>query len=157
MDRRRLGHDRYALSAQKGGLAVGYAAKRKTYLIQFEEGHEHHGAEARLLGMTYGEWEVAAGLEGNAGDTDGVSAVKRFVDHLISWNLEDEKTGEPLPLTMDAVKTIDKDLIASLNNAWVQSLIGVHTADPLPESSLSGEPSPVESIPTEALSPSLAS
>jgi hypothetical protein len=136
---------------------MGYAAKRKTYLIKFDEGHEHHGAEARLRGMTYGEWEVAAGLDGGEGDTDGASSVKRFVDHLISWNLEDEDTGEPVPTTMDALKKVDKDLIKDLNNAWVQSLIGVHAADPLPESSLSGEPSLVESVPMEALSESLAS
>lgn len=136
---------------------MGYKAKRKTYLITFDEGHEHHGAEARLRGMTYGEWEVAAGLDGGDGDGDGARAVKRFVEHLISWNLEDEETGEPLPTTMDAVKKVDKDLIAALNNAWVQSLIGVHDADPLPESSLSGEPSLVESVPMEALSESLAS
>lgn len=136
---------------------MGYAAKLKTYLVRFDEGHEHHGAEARLRGMTYGEWEVAAGLDGGEGDTEGAPVVQRFVDHLISWNLEDPETGEPLPLTLDSVKKIDKDLIRNLNNAWVNSLIGVHAADPLPDSSPSGGPSPVESIPMEALSESQAS
>lgn len=135
---------------------MGFKAKLKTYLVRFDEGHEYHGAEARLSGMTYGEWEVAAGLDGGDGDSNGAVSVQRFVDHLISWNLEDDN-GQPLPTTMDAVKQCDKDLIAALNNAWVQSLIGVHAADPLPESSPSGEPSLVESVPMEALSPSLAS
>jgi hypothetical protein len=58
---------------------------------------------------------------------------------------------------MDAVKTIDHDLVTALNNAWIQTLIGVHGADPLPQSSPSGEPSLVESVPMEALSESLAS
>lgn len=136
---------------------MGYKAKLKTYLIRFDEGHEHHGAEARLRGMTYGEWEVAANLDGAGGDTEGAPVVQRFADHLISWNLEDPETGEPLPPTLDSVKKIDKDLIRNLNNAWVNSLIGVHDADPLPESSASGEPSLVESVPMEALSESLAS
>jgi hypothetical protein len=136
---------------------MGYKPKLKTYLIKFDEGHEYHGAEARLRGMTYAEWEVAAGLDGGDGDGDGKKSVERFVDHLISWNLEDPDTGAPLPLTMDAVRALDKDLMAALNNAWINSLIGVHSADPLPESSPSGGPSLVESVPMEALSPSLAS
>jgi hypothetical protein len=135
---------------------MGYKPKLKTYLIQFQEGHEHHGAEARLSGMTYGEWEQATGLDGGDGDKDGADGVRRFVDHLTSWNLEDED-GKPLPTTMDAVKTVDKDLISALNTAWINELIGVHDASPLPETSTSGEPSLVESVPMEALSESLAS
>lgn len=137
---------------------MGYKAKLKTYLVQFEAGHEYHGAEARLRGMTYGEWEEATGGDGGEGDKNGAETVKRFVDHLIEWNLEHPVTGEPLPTTMDAVKALDKGLVAALNNAWINSLIGVHDGDPLPESSPSGEPSPeVSAIPMEALSPSLAS
>lgn len=136
---------------------MGFKATVKTYLVRFAEGHEYHGAEARLSGMRYGEWEVAAGLDGGEGDTNGAARVARFVDHLISWNLEDED-GKPVPTTMDAVKQLDHDLVTALNNAWVQTLLGVHDADPLPESSPSGEPSPEASaIPMAPLSPSLAS
>jgi len=135
---------------------MGYKAKLKTYLVRFDEGHEYHGAEARLRGMTYGEWEQVTGLDGGEGDENGGASVRRFVDHLISWNLEDDD-GKPLPMTMDAVKTIDHDLVAALNNAWVQTLIGVHDGDPLPESSPSGGPSLAASVPMEALSESLAS
>lgn len=136
---------------------MGYAAKLKTYLIEFEKGHEYHGAEARLTGMPYGEWEIATGLDGGGGDTDGKSSVERFVEHLTEWNLEDPDTGQPLPPSMESVKKLDKDLVAALNNAWINTLIGVHDGDPLPESSPSGEPSMVESVPMEALSESLAS
>ena len=135
---------------------MGFTAKVKTYTIRFDEGHEYHGAEARLSGMTYGEWEQATGADGGEGDAKAADTVKRFVDHLVSWNLEDED-GRPLPTTLDAIRAVDKDLIASLNNAWINSLIGVHDADPLPETSPSGEQSQVESIPMEALSESLAS
>lgn len=135
---------------------MGYKAKLKTYLVQFQEGHEYHGAEARLRGITYAEWEQMTGMDGGDGDNNGAKSVQRFVEHLVSWNLEDEN-GRPLPTTMDAVRALDKDLMAALNNAWIQTLIGVHDADPLPESSPSGGPSLVESVPMEALSPSLAS
>ncbi|BCM70854.1 hypothetical protein EASAB2608_06188 [Streptomyces sp. EAS-AB2608] len=135
---------------------MGYKVKPKTYLVQFEPGHEFHGIEARLSGMSYGEWEQVTGLDGSEGETNGADSVRRFVDHLISWNLEDEN-DQPVPTTLDAVKQLDHNLVAALNNAWIQTLIGVHDADPLPETSPSGEPSPVASIPMAPLSPSLAS
>lgn len=135
---------------------MGYKAKLKTYLVRFEEGHEHHGAEARLRGISYAEWEEMTGLDGSDGDDNGAKSVARFVDHLISWNIEDEH-DKPVPTTLAAAKSLDHNLVAALNNAWIQTLTGVHGADPLPESSLSGEPSLVESVPMEALSPSLAS
>ncbi|MFE2073727.1 hypothetical protein [Streptomyces misionensis] len=136
---------------------MGFKVKPKTYLVQFEDGHEFHGVEARLSGMSYGEWEQVTGLDGGDGETNGAASVRRFVDHLISWNLEDEN-DQPVPTTLDAVKNLDHNLVAALNNAWINTLIGVHDADPLPETSPSGEPSPaVSEIPMEALSPSLAS
>ncbi len=135
---------------------MGYKAKLKTYLVRFEEGHDYHGAEARLRGISYAEWEEMTGLDGGDGDDNGAKSVQRFADHLISWNIEDEH-GKPVPITLAAAKSLDHNLVAAFNNAWIQTLTGVHGADPLPESSLSGEPSLVESIPTEALSESLAS
>lgn len=133
---------------------MGFKTKVRTYLIQFDEGHEFHGAEARVKGMPFGEYLEVTGLDGGEGDGN---TVRRFMDHLVSWNLEDEETSAPIPPTEEGVKAVDHDLVVAMNNAWIQTLTGVHKADPLPESSTSGEPSLVESIPTEALSPSLAS
>jgi|SRR5881397_3003924 len=135
---------------------MGFKAKLKTYLLQFEDGHEYHGAEARLRGISYAEWEEMTGLDGGDGDDNGAKSVQRFVDHLISWNIQDED-DKPVPTTLAAVKSLDHDLVAALNNAWISTLTGVHAADPLPQSSPSGEPSLVESVPMEALSESLAS
>jgi len=135
---------------------MGFKAKLKTYLVHFDEGHEFHGVEARLRGITYAEWEEMTGLDGGDGDDNAAKSVQRFADHLISWNLEDEQ-DLPVPTTLDGAKSLDHDLVAALNNAWIQTLTGVHDADPLPESSPSGGPSLVESVPMEALSESLAS
>jgi hypothetical protein len=55
------------------------------------------------------------------------------------------------------LKQVDQALARALQNAYVEALIGVHDADPLPQSSPSGGPSLVESVPMEALSESLAS
>jgi hypothetical protein len=132
---------------------MAFVAKVKTYTLQFEEGHEFHGLEARVAGMTLGEFmEVTEG-----GAETAAAALKRFADHLISWNLEDEH-GNPVPTTEEALRQQDHDLVLALNNAWVQHVVGVHDADPLPETSTSGAPSlEVSAIPMEALSPSLAS
>ncbi|MFE1192934.1 hypothetical protein ACFW6E_09050 [Streptomyces olivaceoviridis] len=135
---------------------MAFKVKPKTYLIRFAEGHEFHGAEARLRGMNLGEYMEATGQDGGDGDTEAGAAINRFLGHLISWNLETED-GQPIPTTKDSVTLVDHDLVVALNNAWIDQLLGVHKADPLPESSPSGEPSPVASIPMEALSPSLAS
>jgi hypothetical protein len=136
---------------------AGYKTKVKTYTVRFAEGHEFHGAEARVKGMSFGEYLEATGLDGSEGDGGGAAALRRFAEHLVSWNLEDEDTGEPIPPTEEGLRAVDHDLVVAMNNAWIQTLIGVHDTDPLPDSSPSGGPSPVESIPMEALSESLAS
>ena len=135
---------------------MGYKAKRKTVLLQFEPGHDLYGLEVRLRGMNIGEYLAFTGYDGGDGETVA-GLIARFGAHLVAWSLEDEDTGEPIPATPEAVLEQDHDLVLSLANAWVEALSGVHKADPLPESSPSGEPSPVESVPMEALSPSLAS
>lgn len=135
---------------------MGYKTKVRTYRITFDEDHEFHGAEARVRGMLFGEYLEVTGLDGGEGDGNG-GTIRRFLDHLVSWNLEDEETGAAIPPTEEGVKAVDHNVVVALNNAWIQTLTGVHKADPLPEGSTSGEPSLVESIPTEALSESLAS
>jgi hypothetical protein len=69
------------------------------------------------------------------------------------------KTTEarPIPATREGIRAIDTSLLTALTTAWVKAMTGVHDADPLPQSSPSGGPSLVESVPMEALSPSLAS
>ncbi|MEU3851717.1 hypothetical protein [Streptomyces sp. NPDC029554] len=133
-------------------MTMGYKGTPRAVRIAFAEGHEHYGAEARVRRMSYGEWEAVVGVDG-AGET---SAMAEFAKRLVSWNLTDDDE-QPIPATPEGMRQVDTSLITALKDAWVQALTGVHDADPLPQSSPSGEPSPVESIPTEALSPSLAS
>lgn len=136
---------------------MGFPSKKKTILIQFEPGHDYYGAEARLSGMSISEYLAFTGYDGGAGETVA-GLIQRFGKHLISWNLEDEDTKEPVPATADAVQEQDHELVLALANAYMEALAGVHKADPLPESSPSSELSPgVSAIPMEPLSESLAS
>jgi hypothetical protein len=128
---------------------MGYKGTPRAVRIVFAEGHEHHGAEARARRMSFGEWEAIM-------ESDEQNAMEEFKKRLVSWNLTDDD-DQPIPATAEGLRQVDTSLVTALKDAWVQALTGVHDADPLPESSTSGEPSPVESIPMEALSESLAS
>lgn len=128
---------------------MGYKGTPRTVKIEFAQGHEHHGAEARVRRMAFGEWEDIINSEDS-------NEVEELATRIVSWNLEDDD-GKPIPATPEGLRQVDTSLVSALKNAWVQSITGVHDADPLPQSSPSGEPSLVESIPMEALSPSLAS
>jgi hypothetical protein len=134
---------------------MGYKAKAKTILVQFEEGHEYHGLEVRLRGMSIGEYLEFTGYDGGDGETVG-GLIARVGKHLESWNLEDQN-GTALPATAEAMQAQDHELVLAIANAFMETLQGVHKSDPLPESSPSGGPSLVESVPMEALSGSLAS
>ena len=134
---------------------MGFKAGVRTMTIKFAEGHQYYGAEARVRSMTLGQYMAATGLDGGEGE-DTAASMRRFGEHLVSWNLDDDDE-KPIPATPEGMQSADQGLIRSLQSAWLQAVVGVHDADPLPQSSPSGEPSLVESVPMEALSPSLAS
>jgi hypothetical protein len=104
--------------------------------------------------MTLGEYMAATGLDGGDGD-DAAASMQRFVN-ASSPGTSKTRTARPIPAT-GGRHAGRPGLIRALQNAWIEAIIGVHDADPLPQSSPSGEPSLVESVPMEALSPSLAS
>lgn len=134
---------------------MGYKAVPRTIRVCFEPGHEHHGAEARARGMSYGEWEAIVEAD-ETEDGEESNVTDEFAKRLVSWNLTDDQDF-PIPATPEGLRAVDTSLVAAMKNAWAEALMGVHKADPLPESSPSGEPSLVENVPMEALSPSLAS
>ena len=133
---------------------MGFEAGVRAITIQFAPGHKYHGAEVRAKGMRFGDYIAATGLDGGEGENSAAS-MARFGESLVSWNLTVD--GAPIPATPEGLSLIDQGLARALNNAYVDALIGVHDADPLPQSSPSGGPSLVESVPMEALSESLAS
>lgn len=124
-----------------------------TITLTFQPGDEYHGLEARMRSMSIADWLTASGLDGSEGD-NAATTMQRFYKALISWNLEDEH-GQPVPVT-DAPNR-DARMIRRLNNAWIEALAGVHTADPLPDTSTSGGNPPAPPIPMAPLSQSQAS
>lgn len=132
---------------------MGFREPNSTITLRFKQGDELHGLEATLRGMSIGEYMQATGMDGGEGE-DTAQTMGRFFAALVSWNLEDE-AGNPIPVS--EAPTRDQRLIRRLNNAYVDALMGVHEADPLAESSTSGESSPAPAIPMAPLSESQAS
>lgn len=133
---------------------AGYRHKKKRINLTFEPGHEYEGLEVTLRSLTLGEWLEISGI----GEVDSAAVdaqLHRFAESLISWNLEDEDTGAPIPTTPEAVYAQDRDLILALATAWMDAIAGV--ADPLDPSSTDGQPSLEASLPMAPLSESLAS
>lgn len=124
---------------------MGFRPKRKIYNLDFT-GTEYEGLQASVRGMTVGEE-----LELDGAEMSGDLLVKTLVKRLVSWNVEDDK-GQPVPTTFEGLCTQDSAMILAIVNAVRQANSGV--PDPLPQSSPSGEPSLVASVPMEALSPS---
>jgi hypothetical protein len=127
---------------------MGYQPKRKIYKLDFT-GTDYEGLEASVRGMTVGEELELDGKEMNS-----ELLVKTLVERLDSWNVEDE-TGAPVPTTFEGVCTQDSAMVLAIISAVRTANSGV--PDPLPQTSPSGEPSEVASIPMEPLSESLAS
>lgn len=97
----------------------------------------------RLMGYREGEDDERAGV---------VRQLEEFAGSLVSWNLE-AGDGTPLPCTREEFFRIDQGLALALATEWIDRLGGkVDDSGPLASSSPSGEPSPVASIPMEALS-----
>lgn len=124
-----------------------------TITLTFQPGDKYHGLEVHMQGMSIDVWMRASGNDG--GDGEGAAdTIQRFYKALIGWNLTDAN-DQPIPVS-DAPNR-DSRLIRRLNNLWLEALTEVHSADPLPDSSTSGETSPAPAIPMAPLSESQAS
>jgi hypothetical protein len=140
---------------------MGFRPEKKVFNIKFAEDHPLHGLEARASSLKFGEFmdmTAMAGvtIEDLQQDPEQATAMyDRFVECLLSWNLEDPETGEPTPTTMDGLRSHDLDLVNDLVMAWMDGVASV--APPLPASSISGSSSPVAQLPMAPLSESRAS
>lgn len=137
---------------------MGYRKTTRRIEVSLQ-GHKVYGQDteypvAYARGKTLDEYLRLQGFtDPEEGDdrTGIVRQLEEFADSLVSWNLEDEN-GAPIPCTREALfGQVDNDLALSLATEWLERL-GGKVDDPLPTSSPSGEPSPVASIPMEALS-----
>lgn len=130
---------------------MGYKRNPKVYNLVFGDDTEYAGLEVQVRTLTMGQLLRVWAKEGS----DGTGTFDLFVQRLVGWNLEDENTGDPIPVTREAVEDQDDDLINAIIKKWTTAVFGVSA--PLESGSDSGVISPVESMLTEIPSQSLAS
>lgn len=117
---------------------MGFRLNR-TYVLHFEGAMA--GAEIKLRSTS-----VATVMRLRQ-STDVPEIVGMLAEHVVEWNLEDEK-GEPLPITADAIlNDLEESVVAAIVREWFKAAVGV-TA-PLDGPSTSGEQFPEASIPME--------
>lgn len=130
---------------------MGY--KRKTYKLRWPEGHELHGLEVSMKGMSMDDLGVVVGLQSGVDDgKPGLELLEPLVDvfmrNVQSWNLEDE-AGNPVPVTEENIRAEDSRMMLQVVMSWAESATSV--APPLPRPSSGGSPSLEGSIPMAAL------
>jgi hypothetical protein len=130
---------------------MGFRPKKRTQTVTMTEDSEWYGLEAELVPMDFGMW-----LELTNSGADGLSmldvihSVEKMSCSLISWNLEDPDSGEPVPIDQATIMKQDRDMLMALTGRWVNATTGV--SDPLPETSSDTAPLPEVFLPTEDLS-----
>lgn len=133
---------------------AGYRHKKKRITVKFEEPHQYAGFEAVLRGKSLGEFLALQGI-GEVDKSSLADQLQSMAESLISWNLEDEDTGEAIPPTPEAVYAADQDLMLAVGTAWFDALRGISAPLELP--STDGQQYPEASLPMEPLSESQAS
>lgn len=134
---------------------MGFKRNPKIYKLTWDEDTDYPGLEVQVRTLTMGQvLAMRTGKNDDEGKDNVQVSVELLAERIDSWNLEDED-GNPVPPTLEAMYEEDDDLILDIINRWTDAVSAVRA--PLPQSSPSGEPSLVASVPMEALSPSLAS
>lgn len=131
---------------------MGFKVPKRIAVLEFDEASGFQGAEirCRLDITTEAFFQVEALRE--AATADNETRIREmltfFVDNIaLEWNLEDEETGKPYPLTVDTLmRELPPALTLNLIPLWKNAAVGVSA--PLVEPSPSLDPSPENSIPT---------
>lgn len=127
---------------------MGFQRGRVT--VKWPEGHELYGFEIvmrrRPFGEVLDEWEHeteqrdGAALTGAERAARSRAAAVSLVNLILSWNLEDDDTGKPVPVSVDGLLGVcDIDMIYAIRAAYESSLA---VAPPLPTSSVPSSSTP---------------
>lgn len=128
---------------------MGYKRKN-TYLLVFE-GDEFEGLEIEVRAMSVNTaLNLSESLQDvDKGDTTSIlKGMQIFADHLVRWNLEDDRDN-PVPPTFESVTDLDVVFVNEILTHWMEAVSGVPSD--LGKESTSGETSLEESIPMETL------
>jgi hypothetical protein len=139
---------------------MGYTPKRRVFRLRFED-EEYDGLVVKVRSTSVGRLLEFMGFlamdtdELTPADVEKITGLfEAFAEVLVEWNVQDDD-GQPVPATLDGVRTQDADFVMAIMRVWFQA---VTTAPaPLAPPSSAGAPSVVPPLPMEPLSPSRAS
>ena len=123
---------------------MGY--RRKIYDLRWPEGHDLHGLEVSLTGLsiaTLAQVEsLGAKLTGEGAVEEKLTAADALFEVmagcLAGWNLEDHQ-GQPVPATHEGIAGQDVSLILGVLQGWMGAAASVDI--PLPNGSNGSPPS----------------
>ncbi len=136
-----------------------FVVKPKAYRLVFQDA-DLAGLEVTARSLNTGQFLEfqAARLEQARGGVAAEPATQKMLEMLsasiISWNAETEDE-QPIPFTMDGLRTLELDFNMAIIDAWTEAINGVSV--PLSETSSGGSPLLEASIPVDIPSASLAS
>jgi hypothetical protein len=129
---------------------MGY--KRKIYKLRWPEGHELHGLEISMRGMSMDDLGTVIGLQSSSASTPGPELIGPLIDvfarNVQAWNVEDED-GNPVPVTEANIRAEDSRMLLQVVMSWAEKATTV--APPLPPTSSAGNPSLEGTIPMAVL------
>lgn len=138
---------------------MGFKVKPKAYRLVFKD-DDMAGFEVTAKSLNTGqflEFQAAQSVQAGGG-TAAESATQKMLEMLsasiISWNAETED-GQPIPHTMDGLRTLELDFNMTIIREWMAAINGVSI--PLASTFSGGVPSLEASIPMDVASASLAS
>jgi hypothetical protein len=136
---------------------AGFRPEPKQYRLKFIDDEDLAGLEVVMGSVTVGEYNEMLKLAlSDAMDADSLDAGDKLLDmfagRIVSWNLEDFKTGKKTPTTPAGVRSVERSIITRVIAAWQIAIVGV--SSPLNGSSSSGETSLERSLGLASKSPS---
>jgi hypothetical protein len=139
---------------------AGYKPQRKLYRLKFAD-EAFEGLEVTMTSASIGTLMEIQALEVDAKDKENPGGVDSFIKmvsifskSIVQWNLLDQDDN-PLPKTVEGIKTLDTDFVMTIIGAWIEAISAV--SDPLGKNSPSGEKSLELSLPMEEPSQSQTS
>lgn len=104
---------------------MGYKVPKRTLVLEFEQGDEHHGLEVRMileapLSLLF-EMQRLARI---ATEEEAERILRTFGDALlIDWNVEDDE-GQPIPATGDGLLSLPFSLARLMIAKWTEAATG---------------------------------
>jgi len=131
---------------------MGYRPKFRQFKLVFTA-DDYAGLEVEVRSVSTGLYlDLVPGMEAfRAGRTSldqAAALLSALGEHLVAWNVEGAD-GQPLPATLDGVRTLDLEMAVDIMSAWFEGMVAPPA--PLDGGSTSGETSPEVSLPMDPL------